>query len=268
MSESDQSNRDQAAEASSDCEDQLRRLRRLLEVADLAIWDWDIKTGKVVWNEKHFSMLGYEPGSITPSCRAWFDRVHPDDSPATEAAFHRAVERGGDYRAEFRTTWPDGTIRQIEARGEVDRDSTGRAVRSYGVLQDITERKRSEEEKDRFVALANNSVEFIGMCNAEFDPFYINPAGLRLIGLDDLDFAFGVKVQDCFFPEDQQFITEEFFPQVMRSGNAEVEIRFRHFGTGEAIWMLYNVFNLRDSTGMLLGWATISRNIHDRKRAE
>jgi PAS domain S-box-containing protein len=135
-------------------------------------------------------------------------------------------------------------------------------------LVDITERKRIEEDRNRFVALANASEEFIGMCDQDFKPFYVNPAGLRMIGLENFNAVSRVRVQDCFFPEDRTFITHEFFPRVMREGHAEVEIRFRHFQTGEALWMLYNVFNLHDENGRISGWATVSRNIHQHKQAQ
>lgn len=133
---------------------------------------------------------------------------------------------------------------------------------------DISERKHAEKERDRFAALANASVEFIGMCNRHFESYYINPAGMRMIGLDNLAEACATRVQDFFFPEDQPFITDAFFPKVIQEGSGEVEIRFRHFKTGEAIWMLYNVFNLHDDDGNIIGCATVSRNITDRKRLE
>jgi len=106
------------------------------------------------------------------------------------------------------------------------------------------------------------------MCNRDFQLFYVNAAGLRLVGLDNLEEAFRFKVQDCFFPEDQPFITNEFFPRVLRDGHGKVEIRFRHFKTGEAIWMIYNVFNICDAHGATVGWATVSVDITERRRAE
>src|SRR5262249_7067247 len=115
------------------------------------------------------------------------------------------------------------------------------------VVEDISEKIRAEEERQKFVSLADSSLEFIGMCNLDFQPFYVNAAGLRLLGLDNVEEALRVKVQDCFFPEDQPFITNEFFPRVLRDGHGKVEIRFRHFKTGEAIWMIYNVFNIGDA---------------------
>lgn len=144
----------------------------------------------------------------------------------------------------------------------------GRAVGLSAIYQDITERKRAEEDRNRFVALADSSQEFIGMYDLDFKPFYINAAGLRLMGFENLDAACRVNVPDLFFPEDREFITGEFLPRVQRIGTANVEIRFRHFQSGEAIWMNYNVFTIRDPAGGVIGLATVSRNIHARKIAE
>jgi len=135
-------------------------------------------------------------------------------------------------------------------------------------LRDITERKHMELERQKFVSLADNSMEFIGMFDMKFIPFYVNQAGMRLIGLDNLEQCIRTPVQELFFPEDQRFILDEFFPRVVREGHADVEIRFRHFKSGAAIWMIYNVFFIKDSTGEPVGFATVSRDISARKQAE
>lgn len=106
------------------------------------------------------------------------------------------------------------------------------------------------------------------MCDLDFKPFYVNEAGRRLVGLGSLEEACTANVQEFFFPEDQRFITEEFFPKVLQEGAGEVEVRFRHFKTGAAVWMIYNVFQLRDAGGHASGYATVSRDITERKRAE
>ncbi|MGC2322981.1 MAG: PAS domain S-box protein [Terriglobales bacterium] len=71
-----------------------------------------------------------------------------------------------------------------------------------------------------------------------------------------------------FFPEDQRFVYEEFFPRVQREGRVEVEVRFRHFKTGAALWMIYNVFYIKDDDGQPIGLATVSRDITARKEFE
>jgi len=106
------------------------------------------------------------------------------------------------------------------------------------------------------------------MCDLDYVPFYVNEAGRRLVGLDDLEHFQSTPVKDFFFPEDQDFVLNEFFPRVFKEGRAETEIRFRHFKTGEAIWMTYDVFFLEDGDGKPVGLATVSREITERKRVE
>ncbi len=135
-------------------------------------------------------------------------------------------------------------------------------------VTNIDDRKQAELERQKFVSLADNSQEFIGMCDMNFMPFYINAAGMRLVGFDSLEQALQTPVQEFFFPEDQHFIIEEFFPRVMRERRGEVEIRFRHFQTGAALWMIYNVFFITNGEGESVGLATVSRDITARKQAE
>ena len=119
-----------------------------------------------------------------------------------------------------------------------------------------------------FESLADQSPLFIGMCDMDYIPFYINEAGRRLVGLQDLEQFQNTPVREFFFPEDQDFMLGEFFPRVLEEGRAETEIRFRHFKTGEAIWMTYDVFVLEDEDGKPVGLATVSREITERKRAQ
>ncbi|MGZ8916367.1 MAG: PAS domain-containing protein, partial [Methylobacter sp.] len=98
--------------------------------------------------------------------------------------------------------------------------------------------------------------------------FFINDAGLRLVGLDSLEQCIKTPVKELFFPEDQAFIMDEFFPAVLQNGRGEIEIRFRHFKTGEALWMIYNVFTLKNLDDKIVGLGTVSTNITKRKQAE
>jgi PAS domain S-box-containing protein len=135
-------------------------------------------------------------------------------------------------------------------------------------LRNIQERKTIEFERQKFVSLAENSVEFVGMCDLQGIPFFINEAACRLVGLETLEQALKTSLTEFFFPEDQLFIRDEFLPKVESEGHAEVEIRFRHFQTGEAIWMIYNVFLIRDENDQSVGFATVSRDITERKKSE
>ena len=86
-----------------------------------------------------------------------------------------------------------------------------------------TQRKRAEEQRQLFISLAENSHEFIGMCDMNFRPFYANEAAIRMVGLDDFDRVVQTHVSEYFFPEDQAFMMEQFFPKVLRDGHCETE---------------------------------------------
>ena len=130
------------------------------------------------------------------------------------------------------------------------------------------ERAASPIPPELFQFVVENMTDFIGICDMNFVPSYVNKEGLRLVGLDSLEHLQQTLVQDFFFPEDVDFITNRFFPEAVKKGKSECEIRFRHFKTGETLWMIYNVVLLTDAVGNSAGYATISKNITERKRME
>lgn len=172
------------------------------------------------------------------------------------------------WSGELVHTCRNGRTITVDSRWAVQRDDAGKCFRVVEINNDITERKRAEDEGQRFISLAEHSVEFIGMCDVEFKPFYVNNAAMRLVGLDSMEQACATNVHEFFFSEDHDFLDNDFFPRVVRDGSAEIEIRFRHFKTGEAIWMVYAVFKLHGRDGAHVGYATVSRDITSHKQAE
>lgn len=162
----------------------------------------------------------------------------------------------------------DGTRISISVTVSPIRDSEGRVIGASKIARDITDRKLFETDRQRLASLVENSTDFIGICDLRFLPIFVNRAGLDLVGLDDLVQARQTPVRDFFFPEDQPRIFEEFFPAVMKNGDGEAEIRFRHFKTGAAIWLLYRVFVLINPDGERIGFATVSRDITQRRQME
>ncbi|MGZ8200255.1 MAG: PAS domain S-box protein [Methylosarcina sp.] len=140
--------------------------------------------------------------------------------------------------------------------------------REEQLKREIAERNRTQVDRNLYVSLANSSTEFIGMCDTDCVPFFVNEAGMRLVGLDSLEQALKTQVKDYFFPEDQAFVMDKFFPSVLQTGRGEIEIRFRHFKTGEALWMIHRVFALKDLNNNTIGLGTVSTNITQRKQSE
>lgn len=143
----------------------------------------------------------------------------------------------------------------------------GKPHRILSVSRDITALRESEEERDRFVRLAENSTDFIGMAHVDGQVFYLNDAARRLVGLEEADIT-ALAIADFFPPEDATTVADEVLPTVARDGHWAGELSFRHFGTGELIPVLYSVFPITDLDGRTLGYGTVTRDFRARKRAE
>jgi PAS domain S-box-containing protein len=146
------------------------------------------------------------------------------------------------------------------------KDEAGNVVGASKIARDITAQKRAESDRQMFVTLVENSTDFIGICDLEGVPFFINRAGLEMVGLNDIEEARQTPVQEFFFPEDQAKIVNEFFPEVLNNGHGEIEIRFRHFKTGEPRWMAYKVLALTDAANQPIAFATVSQDVTERRR--
>ncbi len=115
-------------------------------VANIGSWDWDIPTGDLSWSDTIEPMFGFRRGEFGATYEAFLDCVHPEDRQRVVDSVNACVEEGKGYDIEHRIIWPDGTIRWVSETGNVIRDDSGKAVRMLGVVRDITEHKKAEEE--------------------------------------------------------------------------------------------------------------------------
>jgi PAS domain S-box-containing protein len=242
------------------------RLAAIVEFSQDAIIGKNLDGTVTSWNRGAEKLFGYAAEEIIGRP---FACVVPSERMEEEMGILARLRRGEAVEHfETERLRKDGTIVPVAITVSPVRDQDGRVIGVSKIARDISERKRVEEERNAYIALVKTSADFIGMCDNDFVPFFVNEAGLRLVGLDSLEEARRKTVKEFFFPEDQPFIEGEFFAKVLREGRGEVEIRFRHFKTGEALWMIYNVFILRDLSGESIGFATVSRDITARKQAQ
>jgi PAS domain S-box-containing protein len=115
-------------------------------VAHLGNWNLDLTTGRAIWSEEEYRLLGYAPNAVEASMDHFMRAVHPDDRDAVAAAMRQAMDADTQrpYFVEHRVSSADGE-RILEQRGHVVFDDQGRAVRMFGTTMDVTERKRAEQ---------------------------------------------------------------------------------------------------------------------------
>jgi PAS domain S-box-containing protein len=128
------------------------RLRRAQQAAHLGTWDWDLKSGEIVWSEGMYELLGIKHVGSGPSIERWLEVVLPEDAAQTEKLMEDVLARGGEFGTEFRVRRADGELRWLASIGRVEVGEDGVACRALGVNIDVTERKRTEEEREIFLA--------------------------------------------------------------------------------------------------------------------
>jgi len=127
------------------------RLKLAVDGAGLGIWDWDMTTDEVEYNDQWAEMLGYSPDELGADLNTWEKRVHPDDLDAVQVALDEHIRDDTDlYETEHRVRTADGDWKWIRDIGRiVERDDDGNPLRAVGIHLDIDERKEHEEELEQ-----------------------------------------------------------------------------------------------------------------------
>ncbi|HLF55263.1 MAG TPA: PAS domain S-box protein [Thermoanaerobaculia bacterium] len=142
---------------SFDVEERVRAARELLEqktlleqaeeVASMGSWISDIDVeGELVWSREVYRITGVLPADFDGRVASFFALVHPDDRDVVAAASRAAIAGEEEYRIDHRIVRPGGEVRWVHERARIVRGSDGAAERMIGIVQDITDRKRLEEQ--------------------------------------------------------------------------------------------------------------------------
>jgi PAS domain S-box-containing protein len=124
------------------------RYRLAVEAADLGRWELAPETGEFYTSATCNRHLGL-PEDAQPTHEEHFETIHPDDHAITYERLRRAVEKGGEFEAEYRVIYPDGGVRRILSRARLLRSPDSAPDRLTGVTLDVTEARELEEERER-----------------------------------------------------------------------------------------------------------------------
>ncbi|SLM30563.1 putative Histidine kinase [Desulfamplus magnetovallimortis] len=123
-------------------------LKLTLDATTDAIWSWNFKTNELFFSPRYYTMLGYSPNAFPADYENWLNLIHPEDRESAVATATKYLKTKPDlYENEFRLKTEQGTYRWIHAKARVaERDKDGNAVYMIGNHEDITERKKAEQE--------------------------------------------------------------------------------------------------------------------------
>jgi PAS domain S-box-containing protein len=123
-------------------------LKQAQQMAHVGNWVWYIQTNRLEWSDEMYRIFGIDRESFTGDLEQVIaGAIHPDDRAAVEASNRSVIEKGEPIPVEYRVIRPDGTERTVWGEaGELRLDSAGQPEVLTGIVQDITNRKRAEEQ--------------------------------------------------------------------------------------------------------------------------
>jgi two-component system, chemotaxis family, CheB/CheR fusion protein len=228
-------------------------LSRAQEISQTGSWKLDLTANRLTWSDEVYRIFGCKPQEFASTYEAFLDFVHPDDRAAVDEAYSRSQREGNDgYEIEHRIVRRNsGEVRFVHERCVHERDDAGALIRSTGMVQDITERKKAEEElranEERLrVALSAASISVFNQDLAlrytwthAPDPGF---AAEPIIGKSDFD----------LLPEQEAAALTAIKQQVLASGKGE-RLNVRTTVAGKTGVFDLTIEPLHDAAGAVVG---------------
>ena len=140
-------------------EEMLDRYRIVTEAANDLLWDWDLRTNRIVFNEALVTLYGYDRKFLESDIYWWADLIHPNDRASSSWSIQEAVLAKQRYwSAEYRFRKADGSYVPVLDRGFLQTDSKEQPLRMIGSLVDLSARKAVEDERKQLFRLSNDSL--------------------------------------------------------------------------------------------------------------
>jgi PAS domain S-box-containing protein len=244
-------------------------LNRAQEIAHIGSWHLDIARNRLTWSDEVFRIFGVPIGTAL-TYEAFLDRVHPADRESVHNAWSAALH-GAPYDIEHRIS-VGRDVRWVREQAKLEFSKEGNATSGTGIVQDITERKRTEVERlqsaERFRAIADYTYDWENWVGVDGKLLWVNPAVERITGY---------SVDDCMampdFPipivaeADREVFAGQMREAVQGSTRNDFEFRVRH-KDGHLAWVAASWQPIQDSRGAKLGYRSSIRDVAERKRAE
>ena len=235
-----------------------------------AVWDWDMRTDAVWWNEGVLSLFGYRREDVGADASWWYDHIHPDDRERIVSGIHAAIDHGGtNWSDEYRFRRGDGRYAIILDRGYAIHEG-GKTIRLVGAMQDVTERRRIEERlregekqyRELFESIDEGfcvvEVMFDGEEAVDYRFLKVNPVFERQTGLRD---AVGRRMRELAPSHDGHWL--EICGRVASTGEP---VRSQEYD--RALGRHFDVFAFRTGDPASNHVAVLFHDVTQRKRAE
>jgi len=241
-------------------------------VVHVGSWEADIENFTGSWSEELFRIFGLDPSQPKPTRAEMLQQfVHPDDLDRVQQVDNRTLAEGVPYQIDHRIIRPDGSIRYVEARGEVTLSGRGDVIKLFGTVLDITERKQIEamlrENEIRFRAIFEQAAVGIGQILLTGEYLNANQRYCEILGYSKPELL-ALTFHEVTYPDDLDK-TLEHFQQLLTGEITAFSLEKRYIRKDKHLcWTNVTVSLVRDEAGTPLYAVCVIEDITQRKQLE
>jgi PAS domain S-box-containing protein len=244
-------------------------LRQTQKIAQIASWEFDLKSGDLSWSDEVFNIFEIPQGTSL-SYESFLQSILPEDREYVERQWQAALD-GEPYDIEHRIRAGD-EIKWLREKADLEFDKTGRAVRGVGIVQDITAQKAAEQEllraKINYRMIADFTYDWEWWKKPDGTFHYVSPACERITGYKTEQF---IKKQsllsEIIVPEDREKWKKHDHESHKDIGRRELQFRIKR-PDGEVRWIEHACQPVFTRENEFLGFRGSNRDITGRKQAE
>lgn len=244
----------------------LARLAEAQRVGHMGHWDWDIEHGTLHWSDEIYRIFGLQPQQFGATYEAFLESVHPEDRQAVIDAVNRDLRGEQAYDIVHRVVRPDGSLRTVHECAEISRDSSGKALRMLGTVQDITQQQETENRLRLAARVFENAAEGVIVTDAEANILDVNPGFIEATGYAREELL-GRNPRLLKSGRHKREFYEEMWRTLLQEGQWQGEIWDR-YKSGEIAPRWLSIVAVKDSNGKTINYVGVSRDISEAKHAE
>jgi PAS domain S-box-containing protein len=231
-----------------------------------AVYDFDLVLNKLHWGQGVQELFGYHPESL--QMQQWEAAVHPDDVKQTTQDFYQTLEdkSKNSWTAHYRFQKNNGQYSYVEEHGEIVRDSEGNAVRMVGVIQDISERKKTEGELQKLALIARQTKDAVAFMDRENRITWVNSAFTKMTGYI-LSEALGKTPFELLEGPKTDTLTAQTIQEQYHLGKRFQGEVLNYKKNGQTFWTELHIQPLYDAQGKVEQFFSIRKDITERKLA-
>ena len=241
------------------------RFRLLTKATKDVIWDWNLITNEIWWNEGFEILFGYERDEVEKTFESWAARIHPEDAERLRVDMDRTILAGSDnWSGEYRFLRKDGSYAHVLDRSYIIRNKNGQAVRMVGAMTDLTRRKQAEDRMAEQAALLDIAHEAILVKDLEGRIIYWNKGAERVYGWTASE-VLGRKITDVLSKDVSKY--HQALAALLKNGEWQGEME-KHTRDGRVLTVEVRYTLVRDEDGKPKSIFAIHTDITERKKLE